>query len=105
MGDLIKYEPQTVLQMSDGEMYFTQTPLVAMKRILQANKMVEVNEQIIRSRDVKKVYEDKFGVASMNRQQRQRLEQRKKEFRYNLGREPSEQAVKNMIARILGSQK
>lgn len=99
MGELVKYEPQTVIRTYGGEFHFTDKSLKVVKMAMEASRVIDVGGELINVRDVQKVYTDRYGVSSLSREQRAWLERRKKEFQQNLGRKPSDASIQKMIAR------
>lgn len=99
-NDLIKYEPVTVLETYEGDLYFAHSSLKEVMRAM-SDKFIEVEGEILATSSIKKVFRDEHGVTSLSKEQRKDLRQRKNQYAKTFKRDPSDVAIKAMIGRIM----
>lgn len=100
MSQLIKYEPVTVIETKDS-VYFTTAPIEAVASAKKRNEPITVQGTTLDAFEIKRIYTDSYGLSNLTQEQYQRLVTRRKEFKQNLGREPSAVEIQTMISKLL----
>jgi len=104
MTKLIKSEKHVVVESFEGNLYFTtHENYVALKKALNENKFIELNGELLNVSTIKRVYISN-GESTLNEKEKKALEQRKKEFKVNLGRHPNGGELKNIISKIIAKK-
>lgn len=99
MSGLIKFEPLTVVETKD-DIFFTTAPKSAVEAARKRNEPITINGTTLDPFEVKKIYTDEHGLASLTKEQYGRLVRRKKEFECNIGRKPSATEISRMLTKI-----
>lgn len=103
MVKIVKYKPITVVETFGGEKFYSKEAIGKVSRAVRDNLFVEVEGRVLNVKSIKRIYTDTKNPGDLSTSQIRRLEQRKLEFKQNLGRKPTASEVARMSKKILNS--